>query len=411
MDILRFITAGNVDDGKSTLIGRLLFDTRNIKKDIMEATNQAADNDAAINLAHITDGLRAEREQGITIDVAYKYFTTKHRKFIVIDAPGHFQFIRNLMTGASNADLMIILVDAGIGVTAQTKRHAMVASFLSVPKVVVAVNKMDSVGYARAKYERIRSDFEKTAEDLVLNDLEYIPVSALHGDNVITASRNMDWYRGPSLMNILEQYDPMPPTTSQTRFLVQYVCRAPDNSATLAMGQAVSGNLSVGGTVLNSGTGRHETIKQIYSGFHPATKIGTGENGTLLFPIGAEMARGAILTEPNQPPISSKTINAEICWLDASKALLVGDTYLLSLNHDEIEAVVTEIKRTQRGTAFAKSAVMALETNEIAAVTLQLKRPMCFDHFSDNRFTGRAIMIDPETFYTCGAIIITGSSQ
>lgn len=401
VDILRFITAGNVDDGKSTLIGRLLYDTGSVKTDVL----QSVSSDDEVNLAHITDGLRHERAQGITIDVAYKYFTTVRRKYIVIDAPGHFQYTRNLVTGASGADVMIILVDACNGITEQTRRHSMVASFLDIRQVIVAVNKMDAVGYAEDVFLRIRQDYEMSIASVLEIAVTFIPISALKGDNVISPSANMPWCNGATLLQWLEEIVPEIPETNVFRFNVQYVWT--DGGTQFCFGRVISGMVGVGDHVsIFPGSGNCFVRKLIVDKVLEREIAYAGENACLFMESEQEIVRGDILGDPLDSPQVSTDINVMLCWLDTTP-LVVGREYILQMNSMNRPCIVASITSKIDVATFEHSSTEGdLKMNEFAIVKVVAESPVSFDKFKDIPGMGRGILIDRETNYTSGAFTI-----
>jgi len=401
MDILRFITAGNVDDGKSTLIGRLLYDTKNLKDDILDSVS-AGD---SMNLAYITDGLRSEREQGITIDVAYKYFTTKDRKFIITDAPGHFQYTRNLVTGASNADVMIILIDAQNGITEQTKRHALAAAFLKVTQVVVAINKMDIFSFDQNVFTTIKSMFESIGERLQLDEVTYIPISALHGDNVSFVSANMNWYEGRTLIQYLESCQPAAAKDSAVRYAVQCMIQT-DEGAGYA-GKLLSGQLNVGDSIVICPYGQTTKVSKIIQGYTGVGNAIAGENITVFFADNTIAKRGDIFATKDTLPICNNSFNSSICWLDATVPLEVNKEYILRINGTTSICRITEvISKTNINTLEQVKNVTVVEANEFAEVTILTNQPIAYDPFSVVKENGRGIIIDAETNYTSGAFTI-----
>lgn len=348
MDLLRFITAGSVDDGKSTLIGRLLFDSKSIMIDHLEALEKQSKHkeDGEIDLALLTDGLRAEREQGITIDVAYKYFATPKRKFIIADAPGHIQYTRNMVTGASNADLAIILVDARNGVVEQTRRHSIIASLLNIPHIVVAINKMDLVDYSQDVYNNIVIDYAEVAKKLDLKEVRFIPISALNGDNIVDKSEQFTWYEGPSLLELLETV-PLENDIDLTRsrFPVQYVIRPQTEELHDYRGYAGkinSGIYKVGDTVtvLPAGTTSKISVievngKKVIEAFAPQSVV-------LHLEDDIDVSRGDLIVKNELPPQVKNEIEVLLCWMD-QKPLLSGNKYLLQINSKQVRAVIKEI--------------------------------------------------------------------
>jgi len=412
MDLLRFITAGSVDDGKSTLIGRLLYDSKSILIDQMEALEKQSRNreDGEIDLALLTDGLRAEREQGITIDVAYKYFSTPKRKFIIADAPGHIQYTRNMVTGASNADLAIILVDARNGVVEQTRRHSIIASLLRIPHVVVAINKMDLVNFSQNLYNNIVIDYADVAKSLGIPAVSYIPISALNGDNIVDKSVSMPWYEGESLLHFLEtiQIDNDIDLT-HARFPVQYVIRPQTEELHDYRGYAgkiVSGIYKKGDavTVLPSGhTGTIRSIeingKQTEAAFAPQSVIIHLEEDI-------DISRGDLIVKSDDVPAVSQELNALLCWMD-SKPLVPGNKYLLQVNSRLVRSVVREIEyKLDVNTLKKEAAPEQAGLNDIIKVSIKTASPVAFDPYSELRANGGGILIDETSHVTVGALMI-----
>jgi sulfate adenylyltransferase subunit 1 len=404
MDILKFITAGNVDDGKSTLIGRLLFDTGNIKTDVLLANNGRENQE--INLAHVTDGLRSEREQGITIDVAYKYFTTANRKYIVTDAPGHFQYTKNLVTGASGVDVMIVLIDALNGITEQTRRHSLVASFLNIPQIVVAINKMDAVDFNEQVFQTIQEQYLTIARKLKLQNISFIAMSALLGDSVIHPSKNMDWYNGMTLMHYLETCQPILPHTDITRFSVQCII---DTAEKGFGGKLLSGILKVGDSVNIYPGAKNVTIKEIIVGAKHVPRADAGQNICVYFEQQVDIERGALVCKfhENTTPQNLNKIRIKICWLDTQSPLQVNDCYYLRINSFETICNVTEIvHKTDVDTFEEYSDSTPISVNEFAHIIIETKDTVAFDSFKVSPPTGRGILINMNTFYTSAAFTI-----
>ncbi len=414
MELLRFATAGSVDDGKSTLIGRLLYDTKSILEDQLSAVERTskARGDEYVNLALLMDGLRAEREQGITIDVAYRYFSTPRRKFIIADTPGHIQYTRNMVTGASTADLALILVDARKGVVEQTRRHAFLASLLRVPHLVLCINKMDLVGYDEAVFESIKEEFRAFSMKLEVPDLTFIPISALQGDNVVTRSEKMPWYQGPALLHHLESvHIASDRNLIQLRFPVQYVLRPmsakhPDYRA--YAGQLQGGVVRTGDELvaLPSGfTSRVRSIEQagtrLEEAFPPMSI-----NLSLIDEL--DISRGDMLCRPGNPPTVSQDIDAMVCWM-VEQPLKPGARLLLKHTTRSARTQVQELHyRLDVNTLHRDEHGEALKLNEIGRVTLRTTVPLFFDAYRRNRHTGSFILIDEGTNATVGAGMING---
>lgn len=412
MDILRFITAGSVDDGKSTLIGRLLYDSKSIMIDQLEAIEKQSKNkeDGEIDLALLTDGLRAEREQGITIDVAYKYFSTPRRKFIIADAPGHIQYTRNMVTGASNADLAIILVDARHGVVEQTRRHSIIASLLNIPHVVVAINKMDLVDNSQDVYNNIVIDYAEVAATLGLQDITYIPISAINGDNIVEKSASFPWYEGESLLQILESVEVARDINlTDARFPVQYVIRPQTDDLHDYRGYAgkiISGVYKKGDriTVLPSGvTSTVSAIevagKQMEEAFAPQSVI-------LHLEDDIDISRGDVIVQSENQPAVKNELEVLLCWMD-NKPLVAGNKYLLQINSRLVKAVVKQIEYKLDVNSLLKvDAPEKALLNDIVKATIKTASPIPFDSYKKLRANGGAILIDETSNVTVGACMI-----
>lgn len=405
MDLLRFTTAGSVDDGKSTLIGRLFHDTKSIFEDQLEAIERSSKQrgDENINLALLTDGLRAEREQGITIDVAYRYFATPKRKFIIADTPGHIQYTRNMVTGASTANLALILVDARNGVIEQTKRHTFIADLLGIKHVAVCINKMDLVDYQQESYEKILNQFTDFASRLEnVTDLTFIPISALKGDNVVDRSENMPWYKGPPLLYHLENvYVGSDFNHIDARFPVQWVIRphSDEHHDFRGFGGRVAGGVFKKGdevVVLPSGfSTKIDKIfmadKEVDEAFHP-------QSVTITLEDEIDVSRGDMLVKPNNQPTVSQDLDARICWFSANKKLVHGAKYILRHTTKEVQAMITSINyKVDVNTLRKNEEDPEFGMNEIGRVGLRVSQPIFFDTYRRNRNTGSFILIDPFT--------------
>jgi len=413
MELLRLATAGSVDDGKSTLIGRLLYDAKGIFEDQLESIRLTSEQrgNPETDLALLTDGLRAEREQGITIDVAYRYFATPKRKFIIADTPGHTEYTRNMVTGASTAHVSLILIDARKGVIEQTRRHAFLSSMLGVPHMVVCVNKMDLIDWDRDRYERIQSDFMEFAARLNVHDIEFIPISALNGDNVVQRSEPMWWYQGPPLLTHLESvYIGSDENFIDPRFPVQYVIRSqtPDNPDFRGYaGTVASGVLRPGDEVLVLPTGTTSRIKSIVTAdgevreaFPPMAVVVTLEDDIAV-------ARGDVLCRPNNRPTNTHDIEATVCWMDERASLTIGRSYLLKHSTRTVRATVESIQyRLDVNGLRRDDSATALDLNEIGRVSFHTTEPLLVDDYGANRTTGSFIVIDPQTNATAGAGVI-----
>jgi bifunctional enzyme CysN/CysC len=418
MDILRFATAGSVDDGKSTLIGRLLYDSKSIFADQLEAVERTSRDrgEEGTNLALLTDGLRAEREQGITIDVAYRYFATPRRKFIIADTPGHIQYTRNMVTGASTADLAIVLVDARNGLTEQSRRHAFLTTLLRVPHLVLAVNKMDLVDYSREVFDRICAEFSAFAARLDIGDLAFIPMSALHGDNVVERSANMPWYDGPSLLHHLEHvHIASDRNLIDVRFPVQYVIR-PHASVNPELhdyrgyaGQVAGGVLKPGDEVVHLPSGFGSTIRRIVGpGGVEVAEAFSPMSVTLLLDDDVDISRGDMICRPHNRPAAAQDIEAMVCWMTAERTLTPRSRLIVKHTSRTVKAIVTDLHyRLDVNTLHRDEAAGSLGLNEIGRVRLRLTQPIFCDPYSRNRTTGGLILIDEATNTTVGAATIT----
>lgn len=411
MDILRFITAGSVDDGKSTLIGRLLYDSKSILQDQLEVLEKHSKNknEDGVDLALLTDGLRAEREQGITIDVAYRYFSTPRRKFIIADAPGHVQYTRNMITGASNSDLMVILIDARKGVIEQTRRHSIIASLLKLKKVVVAINKMDMVDYSEEVYENIKDEYSKIADNLSLNEVRYFPISALKGDNIVSVSPKTDWYDGGSLLEYLEEVTLNEEFNGGSRFQVQYVIRPQTDELhdyRGYAGQILSGKFQKGDSVHILPAGTISQITKIEINGIEKDKAFEGQPAVIHIADNLDISRGDFFATEEKLPGVEKEVEVLLCWLD-QKALQPGNKYLLQHHSHVLKAVVKEIDyKINVNTLVHEKAEGEIKLNEIVKVTLRTAQPLVYDSFINNKVTGSAILVDETSNSTVAACII-----
>ncbi|NTV11156.1 MAG: sulfate adenylyltransferase subunit CysN [Zoogloea sp.] len=412
--LLRFLTCGSVDDGKSTLIGRLLFDTKTILADTMSAIARTSEKRGltAVDLSLLTDGLQAEREQGITIDVAYRYFTTGTRKYIIADAPGHEQYTRNMVTAASTANLAIILIDARKGVLTQTRRHSYLTSLVGIPHLLVAVNKMDLVDYDQAVFERIKGEYLEFAAKLGIKDVRFIPLSALNGDMVVDRGERLDWYDGPTLLEILEAAAAAHTERAEAfRFPVQYVCR-PHASDNLElhdyrgfMGRVESGEIGVGEEVTVLPSGRTSRIKAIeLYGQQLQTAIHE-QSVTLLLEDEIDISRGDMIVRSSEAPAAAKLIEATVCWLSETP-LSPARTYWLRHTTREVKAKVASIAHRIDINSLEQVGAETLAMNDIARLSLKLAQPVFADAYGDNRATGAFILIDEATNNTVGAGMI-----
>lgn len=411
MNILRFITAGSVDDGKSTLIGRLLYDSKSILADQLEALEQQSKNknDDGIDLAIITDGLRAEREQGITIDVAYRYFATPKRKFIIADAPGHTQYTRNMITGASNSELIIILVDARNGVTEQTRRHSIIASLLNIPEVVVAVNKMDLVGYSEEVFNNIKQEYEEIAKRLGLKSVHYFPISAFVGDNIVNTTEAMPWYKGNSLLDFLETVEISKDNYDQPRFQVQYVIR-PQTEALHDYrgyaGEVISGTYRKGDVIIVEPEGIATKLSKIEYNGEEVAEAKAGDPVVLHIEDDIDISRGDYFAKQGAEPQQGQDIEAIVCWMD-KRELREGNKYLLQQRSKLVKAIVKEIEyKIDVNTLNQTEGVESVKLNEIAKIRLKTASPLVYDTFQSNPPMGSAILIDETSNATVGAVMI-----
>jgi bifunctional enzyme CysN/CysC len=413
MDLLRFATAGSVDDGKSTLIGRLLYDTKSLFTDQLEAVEavSAARGDEYTNLALLTDGLRAEREQGITIDVAYRYFATPRRKFIIADTPGHIQYTRNMVTGASTADLALILVDARKGLVEQSRRHAFLTSLLRVPHLVLCVNKMDLVDWDSRVYERIADEFTSFAAKLDAPDLTVIPISALNGDNIASRSDKSPWYEGPSLLHHLEHvHIASDRNLVDVRFPVQYVIRPQSTTVTDYRGyagQVASGVLKPGDEVMVLPSGMTSTIAAIDTADGPVDEAFPPMSVTVRLTDEIDISRGDMLCRPHNTPHVAQDIEAMICWMDETAPLRVGAKYAVKHTTRSVRTVVRGLQyRLDVNTLHRDESAAELVLNEIGRVRLRTTAPLLADEYRRNRTTGGFILIDEATNRTVAAGMI-----
>ena len=416
MGLLRFATAGSVDDGKSTLIGRLLYDTKSILEDQLEAVESASARMglSVPNLALLTDGLRAEREQGITIDVAYRYFATPRRSFIIADTPGHVQYTRNMITGASTADLALILVDARNGVVEQTRRHAFLASLLQVPHLVVCVNKMDLVGFDRDVFDRVRDQFREFAMRLDVPDLTFIPVSALHGDNIVERSPNMAWYDGASLLHHLEEvHIASDRNLIDPRFPVQWVVRPRGDEHHDYRGYAgtvAGGVIKPGDEVMVLPSGFTSTVDALDTPAGPVDEAFAPMAVTVRLADDLDISRGDMLCRPNNRPIVTQDLDATICWMDENSALRPGQKLAIKHTTRWARAMVADlVYRLDVNTLHRDPGASALGLNEIGRVRLRCTRPLFVDDYRRNRITGSFVLVDEATNATVAAGMVRGA--
>ena len=416
-ELVRVATAGSVDDGKSTLIGRLLYDSKQVLQDQLEHVERvsAERGDGYVNLALLTDGLRAEREQGITIDVAYRYFHTPKRKFIIADTPGHEQYTRNMVTGASTADLALVLIDARNGVVEQSRRHAFIASLLRIPHLVVAVNKMDLVDWDEAVFDRIVADFSGWAAKLDITDITFIPMSALMGDNVVERSENMDWYDGPSLLYYLEHvHIASDRNLIDCRFPVQWVIRPMDDEHhdyRGYAGQVASGVLAVGDEVVVQPSGRTTRIAAIDTQDGPLQEAYPPLSVTVRLEDDVDVSRGDMICRVNNSPTPTKEVEATICWM-SERPLSPSSRYRIKHTTRTALAKVDELRyRFDVNSMHRDENASGLGLNEIGRVRLRLSAPLLVDEYRRNRATGSFVLIEESTNDTVGAGMILGADE
>jgi len=415
-ELVRFSTAGSVDDGKSTLIGRLLYDTKALFDDHLEAVERSSQRLglAETNLALVTDGLRAEREQGITIDVAYRYFATPKRKFIIADTPGHVQYTRNMVTGASTADVAVILIDARKGLVEQSRRHAFIATLLRIPHLVVTVNKMDLVDWAEERFNDIKEEFEAFATRLEIGDLAFIPISALRGDNVVDRSLSMPWYTGPTLLAHLENlYIASDRNLVDCRFPVQYVIRPRDDEHHDYRGYAgriAGGVWKVGDPVVVLPSGLETTVAAIDSPRGRIDEAFTPMSVVMRLADDVDVGRGDLIARPGNQPLVTQDIEATICWM-VDRPLAPGSKYGLKHTTRSVRAVVKDLRyRIDVNTLHRDEGVGSLGLNEIGRVTLRTTAPLMVDPYRRNRTTGSFILLDEASNTTAGAGMILGGT-
>lgn len=412
MDMLRFTTAGSVDDGKSTLIGRLLFSTKSIFEDQLEAIKKTSNKrgDSYLNLALLTDGLKAEREQGITIDVAYKYFATPKRKFIIADTPGHIQYTRNMVTGASTANLAIILIDARKGVIEQTKRHAFIASLLQIPHLAICINKMDLVDFKKEIFDTIREDFKNFAAKLEIKDITFFPISALHGDNVVEQSEKMTWYKGSSLLTHLEEvYIDSDQNFIDCRFPVQWVIRPQSESHPDYRGYAgriASGIFKKGNDITVLPSGFSTKIKKIETMEGEIEEALPQMSVTIILEDELDISRGNMLVRPNNQPTISQEIEAMVCWM-SEKSLSPKNKYSLIHTANHTRCMLKNIiYKIDINTLHRVQNVTSIGLNEFARISIRTTQPLFYDSYKKNRITGSFVLIDDADNSTVGACMI-----
>ena len=412
--LLRFLTCGSVDDGKSTLIGRLLYDTKTILADTLSAIERTSQKRgmAAVDLSLLTDGLQAEREQGITIDVAYRYFSTGSRKYIIADAPGHEQYTRNMVTAASTANLAIILIDARKGVLTQTRRHSKLAHLVGIPHLVVAINKMDLVDYSREAFEKIKADYLEFAAKVGIADVRFIPLSALNGDMIVDRGESLDWYDGPTLLDILEAAPGAHSEQAEAfRFPVQFVCRPQDSANPELhdyrgfMGRVESGSIQVGDAVTVLPSGLTSTVKAVQLGGVDIGQAVTEQSVTLLLADEIDCSRGDMIVKSDAVPAAVKQIEATVCWL-AETPMDRARTYLIRHTTRDTKAKLAAIDHRLDVNTLEKGAADKLAMNDIAQVSFKLAQPLFVDPYTQNRGTGAFIIIDESNNNTVGAGMI-----
>ena len=412
MDLLRFITAGSVDDGKSTLIGRLLYDSKNILIDQLEALERSTKNrsDGSVDLALLTDGLRAEREQGITIDVAYRYFSTPKRKFIIADAPGHVQYTRNMITGASNTNLIIILVDARQGVVEQTRRHSIIASLLKIPHVIVAINKMDLVEYSQDVFNNIAIEYSEVAKQLGLNEVIYIPISALNGDNIVDRSENITWYDGKPLLELLEEIEiDHDINLDDARFQVQFVIRPQTEELHDYRGYAgkvVSGIYRKGDKVRVLPQDIETTISKLEAGGKEVNEVFAPQSVVIQLSDDIDISRGDSIVKTDNLPNVSNELEVLLCWMD-EKPLQPGNKYLLQHNSRLVKAIVRNIEyKLDVNTLQQQVPEGSVRLNEVAKATIKTASSLVYDSFARISANGSAVLIDETSNSTVAAVLI-----
>ena len=419
--LLRIATAGSVDDGKSTLVGRLLHDTKNIlvdQLDAIERVSQSRGLDAA-DLALLTDGLRAEREQGITIDVAYRYFATPARSFILADCPGHVQYTRNTVTGASTADALIVLVDITHGIMEQTRRHLAVGALLGVPHLIVAVNKIDLLPDAEEAFRELSEQLHELADELGVLDLRIIPVSALRGDNVVEASQDTPWYDGPSLLSWLENLPDSSELTQAERFALPVQCVIRPQSAALSpefvdyrgyAGQIASGSVAVGDKVAVQPAGRTTTVERIDMAGAPAEYAVAGQSVTLTLADQIDITRGDLIAEPAGAPSGTKSVEAVVCWLDDEKPLREGQRVLLKHTTRVVRGIVGSLDGRLNLENLAAESVESFELNDIGRVTVRVAEPLFTTAYTQSHALGSFLLIDPQSGRTQAAGMVQDDS-
>ena len=412
MELLRFSTAGSVDDGKSTLIGRLLYDSKSIFEDQYEAIEASSKKkgEEQVNLALLTDGLRSEREQGITIDVAYRYFATPKRKFIIADTPGHIQYTRNMVTGASTSNLSIILIDARKGIIEQTYRHTFIASLLGIPHIVFCINKMDLVDHDEAVFQKIKKETEAFASKLDVKDIHFIPISALKGDNIVNKSENMDWYQGSTLLYLLENiHIGSDHNHIDCRFPVQYVIRPQTDQFHDYRGYAgriAGGIFKPGDSVVALPSGFSSTIKSIDTLDGPIEEAFAPMSVTITLNDEIDISRGDMIVRENNQPRVSQDLDVMLCWMN-ERPIKLGGKYALKQTSNDVRCVIKDVKyKVDINTLHRMEEEKILEMNDIGRVSIRTTKPLFFDNYKRNRNTGSIILIDETTNETVAAGMI-----
>jgi sulfate adenylyltransferase subunit 1 len=407
-DMMRFITCGSVDDGKSTLIGRLLYDSKMIFEDHMAAIEKDSKKfnttDNTFDLALLVDGLQSEREQGITIDVAYRYFATEQRKFIIADTPGHEQYTRNMATGASTCDLAIILIDARHGVQVQTRRHSYICSLLGIKHVVIAINKMDAVGYDQEIYRKIKADYREFAKQLNIADVRFVPISALKGDNVVNQSENMPWYPGSPLLRLLNTVEISSNANDQFRLGVQYVNR-PNLDFRGFAGTIASGEIRIGDTIIALPSGKQSKVKEIVTFDGNIEVAYQGMAITLTLEDEIDISRGDMIVRPHEKPQSTKSFEADVVWMDETP-LNVDREYIIKVGSNSTVGSVTAVNYQTDVNTIQQKPATQLALNEIGSCNFEVAKEVQFDAYAENRSTGAFIIIDRLTNSTVGAGMI-----
>ena len=410
--LLRFLTAGSVDDGKSTLIGRLLYDSKSIFEDQLETLIDTSNGE--VNLANLMDGLKAEREQGITIDVAYRYFATPKRKFIIADAPGHVQYTRNMVTAASSASLAIVLIDARKGVIEQTRRHSFIASLLRIPNIIICINKMDLVDYSQEVFEKIKDDYLNFCEKIWVGNLWFVPISALKGDQVVSRSGNLPWFEGPCLLEYLEQVPvPVSNKSLDARMPVQYVIRPRDDNYHDFRGYAgrlVSGKLAVGDEIEVLPSGKKSKIKQLFWANTEVREVESPMAVTVCIEDQLDISRGDVLSSIGAPANVLTELSANVCWM-SDEPCWVNGKYLIKLGTRTVKAIVKSVdSKVDINTLVQAGGSPELRLNDIGRVSFKLSAPLVFDSFSKHQDLGSFIIIDEVNNATAGAGIISDGS-